>query len=529
VTTEQAALGTIGAGVVGTVDSQGVVTVGSTSLRIWIGGVDRWRRSDVDAGVRQRSIDDTPVMTHSLHGPGGDTTWSAYGFVPMGSTAAAIAVHLSNESTEPVVLASVVGPGRRFELRGDLLVVDGMAVLRCARRPRSWVAHTDLDELARVVESAVAPDEPLTLDMPGFVALTQPLPHTLSTQLVMLGDDRRVEVEASASSSFPVPPTPEQVVSGWRMQLERGTRLLPADPADAAHWDADRCQVALAESVSSPIELAAITAAAAILGWSTEAIQRSTQLIQFIDRRGSIDGSVDATIDALRAWGLLATSGASVALIDEMVPHVASTAGWLIGGRKRPQLTDDQARRGVAALIAASAMMRAAGQDDAARQIAAGAPRLAAATSVGRAAPAETDAVSPVVRAAHRIADLMDRHVTCTVDGIEIAQGFDVSWAGRSVECHDVPTPHGHIGWAMRWHGRRPALLWDVEPSSISVRLAANSVDPSWSTIEITGETLLEVPPGVAEAELLIEATLDALRTGESIVPAGPAEGESFG
>ncbi|MCB1031417.1 MAG: hypothetical protein KDA95_08755, partial [Acidimicrobiales bacterium] len=50
----------------------------------------------------------------------------------------------------------------------------------------------------------------------------------------------------------------------------------------------------------------------------------------------------------------------------------------------------------------------------------------------------------------------------------------------------------------IRWHGQRPALLWDLQPHDDlgPVTLRTPSLDPEWSTTELRGETLLaEVAP----------------------------------
>jgi hypothetical protein len=57
---------------------------------------------------------------------------------------------------------------------------------------------------------------------------------------------------------------------------------------------------------------------------------------------------------------------------------------------------------------------------------------------------------------------------------------------------HDAPTRRGPVSFAVRWHGSRPALLWDA-PSGTTVR--APALDPSWSSPTAVGETLLAEPP----------------------------------
>jgi len=51
----------------------------------------------------------------------------------------------------------------------------------------------------------------------------------------------------------------------------------------------------------------------------------------------------------------------------------------------------------------------------------------------------------------------------------------------------------GSISFAVRWHGPRPALLWELAPAANvgPVRLVAPGLDPSWSSVEPAGEALL--------------------------------------
>jgi hypothetical protein len=91
-------------------------------------------------------------------------------------------------------------------------------------------------------------------------------------------------------------------------------------------------------------------------------------------------------------------------------------------------------------------------------------------------------------------------------DGRTVLPGLRPGWAGRSLEVHDAPTPWGSLSYAVRWHGRRPALLWDLVPHAPQPRhpdgigappwsLRAPALDPDWSTAALAGESLLRGPP----------------------------------
>jgi hypothetical protein len=75
--------------------------------------------------------------------------------------------------------------------------------------------------------------------------------------------------------------------------------------------------------------------------------------------------------------------------------------------------------------------------------------------------------------------------------GIELAPGLPVDWRGRDFEVHDAPTRAGRVSYAVRWHGPRPALLWEVVDAEPGLVVRAPALDPAWSTTAPTGETLL--------------------------------------
>jgi hypothetical protein len=78
-------------------------------------------------------------------------------------------------------------------------------------------------------------------------------------------------------------------------------------------------------------------------------------------------------------------------------------------------------------------------------------------------------------------------------DSVDLLVELPVEWRGQGVEVHDAPTRAGRVSYAVRWHGARPALLWECERP---IRLGAPGLDPTWSTREARGEALLAAPTG---------------------------------
>ena len=70
-------------------------------------------------------------------------------------------------------------------------------------------------------------------------------------------------------------------------------------------------------------------------------------------------------------------------------------------------------------------------------------------------------------------------------------RGIDESWLGVNFECHKLmATPQHVISYAVRWHGERPALLWDIDGPT-GLRVVASAIDQSFSSTDIRGEALL--------------------------------------
>jgi hypothetical protein len=76
---------------------------------------------------------------------------------------------------------------------------------------------------------------------------------------------------------------------------------------------------------------------------------------------------------------------------------------------------------------------------------------------------------------------------------IDLLPGFQAGWLGQHLAVHDAPVKAGPVSFALRWHGPRPALLWDV-PRGVTIRVPV--LDPAFSADAPEGETLLAEPAG---------------------------------
>lgn len=82
------------------------------------------------------------------------------------------------------------------------------------------------------------------------------------------------------------------------------------------------------------------------------------------------------------------------------------------------------------------------------------------------------------------------------------------AWRGEGMEVHHLATAAGQVSSAVRWHGDRPALLWEVEPlDGEDLDVSATGLEPEWKGSGRQGDALLapvELPERVASAGVVI-------------------------
>lgn len=77
-----------------------------------------------------------------------------------------------------------------------------------------------------------------------------------------------------------------------------------------------------------------------------------------------------------------------------------------------------------------------------------------------------------------------------------LPNGFPDGWLGAGVEGYRIPLGTTRaVSFALRWHGERPAVLWEVEGQA-GLQLDGGGADPAWHTTEPRGEALWAAPRG---------------------------------
>jgi hypothetical protein len=132
---------------------------------------------------------------------------------------------------------------------------------------------------------------------------------------------------------------------------------------------------------------------------------------------------------------------------------------------------------------------------------------------------------------ANRLSAVLDSVLIEGTEGPVLLRAWPSSWWGQGAEVHGVRTRWGTAAFALRWHGERPAVLWEIEsagpPAGPPPVLTAPALDPSWRATGWVGEALLS--PVAAPADLVpATSTGGGSPAPEPGAAGAPAEGESF-
>ena len=295
----------------------------------------------------------------------------------------------------------------------------------------------------RAVEPGPAPG--LEIDEPVRVL---PVAHRTNVRVLVAHDDHRGDWPTGCSEA-------SEVGAGWLAVVGRAGRVsIPeviGGRSVAELVSATRCRLAL-ESI---IDV-------------TDPVER----LLMIDERSRMnldhDDLVPTVIEAAEAVMSRARSGGG----DELGARLALTAAH------RLLHSDPRAANDLVAAVARWRKNRAANFPEAWGTIEPNGPLVES----GRRLPAE----------------VADRLVRWTAENTAtlVPDGLPRSWWGSSCEVFDLAVGTSHrVSFAIRWHGERPAVLWEISgPAGLVLRSGA---DDSWSTTQARGEALWAAPAPV--------------------------------
>ena len=344
----------------------------------------------------------------------------------------------------PVVETSVRVPGGDVVVTAFAVADDGGAlVLDVENRSATSVAFAW--SRADVVAARPSSAPPAGGELPASWR-TLPLAHGSSLRLALPSgafDGHVVDARVLDGRVLGTLPEAAQVVRGWQLQLAGGLRIdLPEPTMD------ERLRRSRAE---------------ACLGAPADPEAEPERFLLAAGQRASM-----RLLDGIRA------------------DDVAAAASLLVGSSRKGAPTPWAA----AALVAASEVLAALGDERAATDARAMAARLGAAAPVPDDAPGDDGRFEAWLTRLLAVADgpagaRIVRLLPTFSDALRAA------WLGANLSAYQVPTLAGHVGFALRWHGERPALLWEAP---LGVVVTCPGLDPDWSSSEPQGETLLAAP-----------------------------------
>ena len=497
-------------GLVAFVDERGrVETIGHRwSLEWGVGVGDRWRVAHEEVGARRHRIDDAPVYETSLRVPGGDVIHRVA--VANDGVSRAIVIEFENASSDAVAVALVghvegVKPSARragwlakrsarradwFQCvprdQGEPLTARSTSFLAWRRAElssrglelsatraaisiggRAWIQPER--QAGGVV--AVSGDDPWSAIRQGpDAAPVSARGANVSAGLVMALPHRQtVQFQVALEGDLPTrAAAPAEIASGWRAVTANALTVDVADVGLGAAWRRILPDLVVQAGAYNPLSVAEAAPILDIAGLDREA-DRAREAVLGSAELGLLTGM--EAVAALRALvsrdlrigqnsGLdeladMLVAGAS----DSLDPETATLLAWALEATA-PKAASDAYR------LAGSLNSEAVYQPST--------PAAIAATRV--------------------LGALIDD--SC-FNRIDLLPEVPPEWFGRPVDVRDFGTLWGRVSFSVRWHGRRPALLWERTGGHDNVELRCPGLDPSWSAVERQGESLLAEPAWV--------------------------------
>ena len=282
------------------------------------------------------------------------------------------------------------------------------------------------------------------IDLPAG-SVVFPVGHhaTMRAAILINGDSRQISAgELETLPSF------EQVERGWLAALQISSRVDVPDLSWSSVLTSQRCKVLLSNSAELT-ESSDINLVVDLLLDRAERVRLGDKPAQWVDE---------------------------VAIATERILKQCAKTQSVQWFEER-------------ALLGAGMVLNRAGESRGLQDFVSVWSRLAEAGRISDLALASPEIAGTV----RQIAWIESQLVAQRRDGvIEICPcGIDKSWLGVNFECHKLlASPEHLISYAVRWHGEKPALLWEID-GPVGAKVAASAIDRTFSSTEMRGETLL--------------------------------------
>ena len=471
-------------GPVAVADRAGSIALLGAGWRVdWaVGAGDRWHVAAQEAAVRTRLVDGMPVTATAMRVPGGDVVQRAAAV--RDAAGRVVVLEFVNETPVPVSLAlAVSGSIATAQARGSRLLADRRVALELDRSPGGAAAVNDGDMWRAVRAGPPAGDcEARSRSGQAAAAVVVPLAPRVPLLATVPVDGGPVGVRS-----------PEQAAAGWLAVVARAASVTLPDEASERAWPRGIAACILA---AGGTEAAAAWRAAVVLdrvGLPDEADRGRDVVLRAWER--SRLPAADAAA-GLRALASRRLRSGRVSGLAELAGPLAAAAGDRLDAFTLEQVAAalepdaPAAARDARRLFVGTAEPRLPGAPATVRSPAGGlAAALQDSAAFGRDSLAGVEALLGCLVAEH-------------ADRLVVAPALPGEWMNGAVDVRALVTRHGRLSFSVRWHGSRPALLWELVPEKGSAAGAARDgatlrcgLDPSWSAPSPAGEALMGFEP----------------------------------
>lgn len=453
----------------------------------------RWIAAGQSGRITQRLVG-SAVLETSVETPAGTVVQRVGAAVVDGKPVAILEVE--NAGGVAIAVGLVARPlihgGRGYigevSVEAQRIEIDGRAALRYATPPATAKAISGAqgDLLQSMPAATVAASTASARCRSGGAqaCAVWPLPHTATLRVV-------VELDGQTSPGAAVPAL-DEVNRGWLVHLEQGMQVDVDELPVSAGMRA--CARTLLTGWPSPIESASAVTALAELGFAADvvrcfaALERNDDdlgILMSIARWFQLASHVERHehLDTILGVAARAAHGAAA---DHAHRSAISGPAWL---------TDafDALSRGLRVIDQPDVAARIEGfvVDDS--RLTARADELTTLTnrrddrwSWGR------DNLNSAARycSAVRAIVVDDRGLD-----LRLLPELPFSWRGHTIDVLKAPVSGGSLSFGLRWHGARPALLWEIDiDEEADLKLSVPNLDPDFQTTDRSGEALLADP-----------------------------------
>ena len=458
------------------------------SLQWWIGADDRWYEPELEITSRQTLIRDLPIVSSSVRIPSGDAVATA--FTTVQGPRELVVSELENRSKVPFAAALVVsGPGAiDVALDGTTIRCGSRPIVHLPSVPQRVSAASSLDAVRQEVFGGQARGSAEPFTGVGCIAVLFPVTHGTSIRVAaVLGADAPLALAAAPVLS--ALPRAHDLANGWDTHLSRGavfrsfpaasSNLIPGPRSNPASYRTALASLLLmaepaAADPATPIVVAAVMARALdSAGFPTEGAALLERVLDVAGRKGSLTDSASNQ--------LVGHPAISTALIaDAVARHGALTHNSVFAQALEPTLAGaiefvlKSAKSSAdlepyyVCLSLVPSFFRVARDERAERQAHKILMRFGSAELPRPQLPpipALSSGANFVPEEPLRLSELVRTHINAALQfsssSVSLLTDLGEPDLGQPIDVRNLPTPWGRLSYALRWHGERPALLWE--------------------------------------------------------------------